>query len=170
MKKNNKKGFILAETIAVSTIVLAALVIIYTQFISINNSYYRSFKYNTVDDLYAVNNLKNYVEADGVENLIQYIDNSEYTYADITACSTDYFVEYMYCETLLKSLNIKTAIFTKEDVQPLQNYLKGNNIFSENMYSFIKSIHSDNSNSYRLIVEFKDDTFATLKIEGNIEG
>lgn len=169
MKKSDNKGFILAETIAVSTIVLGALVIIYTQFISINNSYYRSFKYNTVDDLYAVNNLKTYIEADGIENLIQYITNSEYTYADITSCSTDYFIEYMYCETLLETLNIKTAIFTKENVQWLQDYLKNNNIFSENMYSFIKSIHSDQSNSYRLIVEFKDDTFGTLKIDGNQE-
>lgn len=49
---NNKKGFILAETIAVSTVVLAALIIIYSQFVSINNSYYRSFIYNTVDNLY----------------------------------------------------------------------------------------------------------------------
>ena len=46
MKKNNKKGFILAETIAVSTVVVTSLVIIYTQFISVSDSYNRSFRYN----------------------------------------------------------------------------------------------------------------------------
>ena len=44
----SKKSVII---IVVSVVILTALIIIYTQFITLNNSYYRSFKYNNIDDL-----------------------------------------------------------------------------------------------------------------------
>ena len=50
MKKYDKKGFIFAETIVISTIIMASLVIIYSQFVSINNNYNRSFQYNNVNN------------------------------------------------------------------------------------------------------------------------
>ena len=49
MKKVNKRGFLLAETIGISVVVITALVIIYTQFINVNNSYYRTYNYNNVN-------------------------------------------------------------------------------------------------------------------------
>ena len=111
MKKNNKKGFVLAETIAVSTVVLTSLVIIYTQFISISNSYSRSFRYNNVNNLYLVNNVKAYIATDGLEKLINSLNENNYSYIDITSCDSQYFTEYIYCESLLKQSNIKTILF-----------------------------------------------------------
>jgi len=70
MKKNNIKGFVLAEVIIVSVVVITALTVMYMQFISVNNSYYRSFKYNTVDDLYATNNIRSFIEDDNLDNLV----------------------------------------------------------------------------------------------------
>lgn len=162
MKKSFKKGFVMAETIVVSIVVLTALVIIYTQFISINNSYYRSFRYNTIDDLFAVNNVKEFIEKDSLNNIVSNMKDKNYL--DLTSCSTQYFKEYNYCKTLLEYLNIKTLLFTYEDVTNLKNELKQNNLLSEGLRSFVKTISANKNNKYRLIVEFNDDRYATLKI------
>ncbi|MEG2322248.1 MAG: hypothetical protein RSB71_02045 [Bacilli bacterium] len=162
--KINAKGFILAETIAVSAVVLATLIIIYTQFISINNSYRDSFKYNTVDKLYAVDNVISFIEKDGVNNIIKDFKTNPNNYIDITSCSTSYFIEFNYCESLFKTLDIKQVIFTTEDITKLKEDISKTNPFSEEIRSFMKKMSfKKDTNKYRLIVEFNDKTLATLK-------
>jgi len=161
MKKNCKKGFVLAEAIIVSVVVIIALTVIYMQFISVNNSYYRSFRYNTVDDLYTVNNIRTFIENDNLNNIIDLLEGNNYV--DLSSCSYEYFLEYNYCQNLLKTLNVKTLLFTYEDTTELKKELNNMNI-SEGMRSFIKTISQDKNNKYRLIVEFEDDRYATLKI------
>lgn len=162
MKKSNKKGFILAEVIVISIVVISALIVIYTQFINVNNGYYRSFRYNTVDDLYAVNNIRSFIENDNYEGIIDILYGKNYL--DLSDCSYNYFTEYNYCKKLLDTLNVKTLIFTYEDVSNLKNELKQENTLSEGMRAFIKTISSTKNNKYRIIVEFEDDRYATLKL------
>ena len=50
MKKSLKRGFVMAEMIVVSIVAVTALVVIYSQFITINNGYYRSFNYYNICD------------------------------------------------------------------------------------------------------------------------
>lgn len=164
MKKSNKKGFVLAETIAVSTVVMTSLVIIYTQFVSINNSYNRSFKYNNVNNLYLVENVRNYITDGNLNKLVNALEESNSSYIDITSCPNNYFLEYIYCQTLFNYAGIKTILFTKEDLTDLKNNLTNTN-FNETMKEFITRISTSDEDNYRLIVEFTDDTFATLKIK-----
>lgn len=160
MKKNNKKGFIFAETIIISVVVLGALIFIYTQFMNVNKSYQASFRYNTVDKLYATKNLVEYIKTDGFDNIKATLTSE---YLDITNCSTNYFVETLYCQALVKNVNAKTIIFTKEDVTNLKK--QSDLPFSEEMKAYIKTIQSKKEDRYRLIVEFEDNTFATLKFD-----
>lgn len=162
MKKSLKRGFVMAEMIVVSIVVLTALIVIYLQFITVNNGYYRSFNYNSVDDLYALNNVKEFILEDNFEN----ITNALYgkSYIDLTSCSTDYFIEYNYCKTLLDTLNITSLIMAYEDVNNLKNDLKEENTLTEGMYTFVKTIASNKNNKYRLIAEFDDGRYATLKL------
>lgn len=96
-------------------------------------------------------------------NLIETSLNNN-NYVDLTTCPTDYFTEYLYCQSLINKLNIKTILFTKEDTSNLVDSLKTNNPFDEKMKKFINLISSDKeANKYRLIVEYKDGTFASLK-------
>ena len=162
MKKSNKKGFVLAETIAVSVVIMTSLVIIYTQFMSISKSYARTFAYNSVNNLYLVNNIKNYIKSDGLNNLISALSNSNYV--DITSCSTDYFTEYIYCETLMDNLNVRQVIFTKTNLDELKNNMNG---LSEKMKQFVNYINYKNTSGYRIIVEFNDETYATLTIDSD---
>lgn len=164
MKKSNRKGFILAETIAVSTIVMTSLVILYSQFVSINNSYNRSFSYNNVNNLYLVKNIRDYLSEENLNKLISSMEESNSLYIDITSCPNEYFTEYIYCETLLNTINVKTILFTKENVNELKDKLKDVDL-TEKMKSFINYINSTTDNNYRLIVEFNDDTYATLKVK-----
>lgn len=161
MKKSFNKGFVMAEMIVVSIVVVTALILIYTQFITINNAYYRSFNYNTVDDLYALNNVKEFLLNDNFDKIISQMYGKNYI--DLTSCSTDYFIEYNYCETLLNTLNISSLIITFEDVTNLKEELK-NNILTEGMNTFIKTINSNKNNKYRIIAEFENNRYATLKL------
>ena len=164
--KKNSMGFIMAEAIIVSSIVVTALILIYTQFISINNSYNKSFKYNTVNNLYATNEFLKFLRSDNLDNIINDMQNN--TYIDISLCSTAYINESDYCKYLIEALNIKTLIISRENLTMLKQELDNYNVFSESMHSFIKNINYKDEGGYRLIVEFNDDTFATLKINGYI--
>lgn len=159
MKKNNKKGFVLAETIAVSVIVMTSLVIIYTQFTYLSKSYSRTFTYNSVNNLYLTNNIKEFINDDGLNNLITGLNDKNYI--DITSCSTEYFTEYIYCETLMDNLGVKQVIFTKANLDDLKTNM---DCLSEKMKQFINYINYKNTNNYRIIVEFNDETYATLTI------
>lgn len=166
MKKNNKKGFVLAETIAVSVIIMTSLVIVYTQFATLNNSYKTSFQYNNVNNLYLVNNLRNFIKDDGLDRLIQLLDNNEYV--DITSCPSYLFDEYLYCRLLVDNSNMKTILFTNEDISKLKNSIDSTN-YSQTMKNYIKKINNSTGNSQRLIVEFEDETYATILFVFNEE-
>lgn len=159
MKKVNKKGFVLAETIVISVVVITALVIIYTQFISVDNSYYRSFNYNNVNDLYLANQIKTFINNSNGSSIYSIIDD-ENLYIDITEC--DYFIEYMYCENLIDAINAKRVIITKNDTTNLISNIESYD-FSEAMKSYIKNSKS-NEDGYRIIVEFNDSTIAGLEL------
>ena len=69
MKKSNKNGFILAETIAISVVIMTSLVIIYTQFRIVSNSYFKTFNYNSVNNLYLTNNVKEFIKTQSIDEL-----------------------------------------------------------------------------------------------------
>lgn len=162
MKKKYNKGFIFAETIVVSSVVIAALIIIYVQFISIINNYNLSFKYNSVNDMYLVDNINNYILTDGYPELKTSLESDNYV--NITDCSYDYFTEYLYCKGLMQNIGVKTAIFTREDTTNLVNTLDGS--YSTGLKKFISKLNTDNeANRYRVIVEFENGTFASVKID-----
>lgn len=159
MKKSNKNGFILAETIAISVVIMTSLVIIYTQFRIVSNSYFKTFNYNSVNNLYLTNNVKEFIKTQSIDELKKMLDNADYV--DLTSCS--YFTEYIYCEALFDSIGANKVIFTKEDLSSLRNNLPSN--FSEKLKQFINYINYENNNNYRLIVEFSDETYASLLVK-----
>ena len=163
MKKNNK-GFLLAEVITVSVVTIVALVIIYVQFVAVDNSYYKSFKYNNVDKLYLANQLKQFINGDNANELYSDIENI--SYADITNCDA-YFIERTYCRNLINAIDAKQVLVTKLDTSSILDKLKQNKIVSSDMYTFISN-NKSLENGYRLIIEFNDNTYATLKLGSSV--
>ena len=58
MKKN---GFMLAEVLIVSTLLIGVMVFMYTQIRTLTLNYTRSFNYNTVDGLYGARVIKDFL-------------------------------------------------------------------------------------------------------------
>ncbi len=160
MKKVNNKGFMLVETLIVATLIISILIYLFIQFQTVSRSYNASFTYNTVDAVYGVSNIRNYILSDGYENLVAGISNNKYI--DITNCNTSFFEESEYCLSLFNQLNVKTAIFTKNNLTDLNN---SNFNFSDKLKKYIKYIkYTEEPNIYRIIVEYDNGTFGSLKI------
>ena len=70
MKKNRNKGFMLIETLLVSTFVLGAMTYIIMQFSALKRSYDNSFKYNTVVGLYGIQSLDEYAKKYSLYNTL----------------------------------------------------------------------------------------------------
>ena len=158
MKKLSSKGFMLTETLIVATMLVTVLLIMYVQFKTVIRSYQQSFKYNTVNNLYSLYNVKKYIEREKYNIMATRLNTS--TYVDLSSCSNLYFNETSYCEQLLDSLNIEELYLVKENVKEV----KQNNNFSGEFNKFLNTIKSDKTSEYRLIASFKDNTFGTLKV------
>ena len=155
MKKN---GFVLLETLIATTLIATVFTIMYLEFGTINENYKRTFNNNTVEKLYATNNIKNFILGNGYNNIIP-ITN----YIDITSCSQ--FTSQNQCQNLMNVLGVKQALFLPDDVINLKESMLNDNNISDNFKKFIKSLnYASMGNSYRLIVEYKDGKCATIRM------
>ena len=166
MKKIKNKGFMLMETLVVSTFVVTTLTILFVQFQRINRNFDITFTYNTVNGLYATNNIHNFIKPD-VPKIVEELDKSSVPYLDITSCPT-YITSQEYCKALMTSLKVKKVLFTKEDITDLKENIKENTEIDQKLKDFIKYISDAKNDNYRLIVEFTDATYATLKLENEV--
>lgn len=165
MKKSNNKGFMLVETLIVSTFITGTLVFLFIQFRTINQGYDISFRYNTVNGMYAANNIKEYLLENGADAVGPAVDNASKQYIDITECTDLYLTENAYCLSLVTELNIKKVLVTNNDLSTLLPLLKNDASIDEELKDFIRYIAYDKgATNYRLIVQFNDNTFATVTI------
>ena len=156
MKKNNL-GFVLAETLIVSTVVLTTLVIIYTQFRKVQSSYTQTFKYNSVDTLYRIVNIKNYIKTEEYNNLKLALDVENYI--ELSSCHVSYFTELSYCRSLFEKLDVKRAIFAKGNLFDLKSNM---NNFEQGIRNFIDQTKDNSGDFFYIIVEFNNDLYGSL--------
>ncbi len=152
--KKNSKGFMLVETLVATTIIVSALLFLYIQYSTITNNYNESFTYNTTNGLYSAYNIKNYILEDGYENLVSELSDEEYI--DITSCQDDYFDDEDYCLSLVANMNIVKLLFTFENVENIDYNV------NDKFKKFINKIVFDDTGEYRLLIQFRDNTFATI--------
>ena len=157
MKKEFSNGFMLIETLIVTTFVSGVLIFLFIQLVTLSNNYDNSYKYNRVEDLYLLRNIKDYMLKDLTAlNTIksQVNDNG---FVELTDCSI--FSETDYCLKLFELSNIKTIFITENNIEtPLfKNYNDG-------LKSFIDKINGEGENKYRILAEFNNSRYATIKI------
>ena len=172
MKKLDSKGFLLTELLVTATLVSTVLIFLYTQFYTIKRSYDTSFKYNTVNGLYALSNVRSFLEENDIYILTQGLNTTSYIdfkNDNLQTANTTYFNE------LMTGLNIKYLIFTNQNIDNLINQINNGTALNsdtneyEDLKKFIKRIDFDNkdtSNNYRIIAEFNDNTFASILVGG----
>lgn len=156
----NNKGFMLVEALVMSMIVIGTLTFMYIQFQNISRSYEKSFNYNTVTGLYITNEVKNYLINNSlVDTYKNEVDNNTSKYIKIGDITDSSFVE------LKEKGQIKTVILVNESLSELKG--KKTKDLSEKFNDFINYLKVDKEgNGYRLLIEFNDDTYASLRIGG----
>ncbi len=166
MKKNNNLGFMLTETLIVSSFISVVLLYMFVNFRKTYQYYEKTFTYNTVNSLYATNHIKKYI----MSNEVDYGDikntlEGATQYKDLTDCSGILFQGSDYCKKLLENLEVEKVYFTKNDISNLASFMKSGGV-DERIITFLDYVKYDKLESgYRLIVFFKDETIATLKME-----
>lgn len=162
MKKRNNKGFMLAETLIVTTFVAGILIFLFIQFTNLGKSYDDSYIYNTPEGLYALEDMKEYINTDS--DLLLYIEENIGTkkYIDLTDCSL--FKNKEYCTNLIKIENIDKIFITTNDFD--KESITG---YNEDFNTFINKIIGEGSEKYRLVASFKNSMFATLRLGDNNE-
>ena len=161
MKKNNK-GFMLAETLLVTVFVSGVLIYLYVQFSKLNTAYDQSYLYNNVESLYALEDIKDYIESDALftQYFVKNIE-SKY-YIDISNCNL--FTDKEYCLSLFEIENID-EIFVTTNVVPKEKI----NIYSDDFSTFINKINEEGEQPYRIIGSFDNSTFATIRFGDQYE-
>ena len=163
MKKNNK-GFTLIETLIVSTFVAATLTYLFIQINNTLTNYDITYRYDSINALYNVSAITTYLKQNGYQNLISLTNSNGYV--DITT-STNVNGNSTYYNLLIDKTNTKTALFTTADMTKLKQNIKSTS-YSEELKRYIekKDTLSTATSEYIIIVEYKDNTFATAKLGG----
>lgn len=156
MKKISSKGFVLAETLIVTTFVAGILFFMFMQFTNLSKNYNDSYKYNTVEDLYALRNIRDFILKDNQSFVTIDSEISKRGYINITDCSI--FSEQSYCLELLRLENIKKIFITENNLDKdiFINY-------DLEFKKFISKIKGEGTHKYRLLAEFNDSTYATIR-------
>ena len=160
MKKNSNRGFMLIETLLVSTFVLGVLTFLFMQFSALKRSYDDSFKYNTVPAMYGMRNIHQFILRNGGYNPAKNLIDNNSGYAELK-CNTN------VCDDLYSDLEVQKVFLVKDSIfkgtVSIDNYILSDD---NDLYHFVKKIKfGKNATDYHLIVKFSDNTFATMAIQ-----
>ncbi|MFV0249980.1 MAG: hypothetical protein ACK5HP_02960 [Bacilli bacterium] len=160
--KKNIKGFMLIETLAVSTFVIGTLVYLFIQFNNVKRSYDISYRYNTIPGIHGAKMISNYLNDVTYENLKTLLSETSLGYIDLTTCVT-ILGNSEYCQELVKAIDATTIIFTKETLDNVANSLELSTSYSQELYLFTKRFESYGYNDmYRIVIEYNNNTFASI--------
>ena len=155
MKKINDLGFMLAETLVVTTFVAGVLIYLFIQLTTLSENYNTSYKYNTVENLYSLKNIRDYIMSDNIA--IDAINNGvNDNYIDITDCNI--FLHEDYCLKLFELENIESIYISKNDFDK--------QIFSNietDFNNFVNKINAEGTEKYRILAKFNNSTYATIR-------
>ena len=154
MKNNNNSGFILAETLIVTTFVAGFLIYILVQLSTLSSSYNMNLKYNTVEGLYALEDILYYYK----DNVALMSSVTPTNYIDITSCPSSIVSDSAYCQALMNVENIDRLIVAPNNIESV-NFSSLND---EELEKFITTSEPKDFLDYRFIAAFNDGTYATI--------
>ena len=156
MKKNKNKGFMLAETLVVTTFVAGILLFTTIQFINLSNGYNENYKYNTVEAMYALNTVKNYILDDS--KALDFINNNVTSTNYVNLKSCDMFTSEIRCQKLLELEGISEIIIATNKFDKDKRVT-----YDDEFKNFISKIKKEGTQKYRLIAKFDNSVYATVR-------
>jgi len=181
MKKINKNGFALAETLIVSVIAVTLLGIIFSHFYPLIGEYEKREVYDDIDSKYAAYWLKTILE-DNITlnetsntNFKSDIDNNKYK---IFTCSEDFLDEATatLCNNLKNNFNITDIYITTYNISDVKQTLINIDSSDRSFKEYIEYLPnykktSSNGAKYRIIIKInrtKDENnykaYATMEV------
>ena len=145
------------ETLIVTAFVSVILIYLFVQISNVTSNYSESFIYNTVDDLYALDDLKSYILSDDlIKNYLsdEFLDD----YMIVDTCISSLFTDVSYCQDLLTNLRIEKFIISKNNLDSINFNL----LEDASLIRFISTLKSTSSDDYRIIAVFDKDRYASI--------
>lgn len=168
----NNRGFLLAESLVVSTFVLTVLIVLFIQFSNLTNNYKNSYNYNNVESVYNLGAVDQYIQNNQTEPLATYLDQLTAPYLvvyDDTGCNMDIgLIDNTFCENVVSEAGIKFLIYTSSNIELIQSYVKNNedSVLTQDFRDFISRVEAVTvQNKGRLFAQFADGTYATVVID-----
>ena len=160
MKKNNK-GFMLAEVVVTSTLLLTIMVSLFFTFNKIYVRYERLTKYKNIDGFYAIDNFLEYIfnttSNDNINKILEKKGTNKYIY--IINNEICQIANTTYCNKLKKTYNITNLLLINEVKDDIDNLDKTtyNKTFIE-YFDYLKKYYPFDeyaANSYLVVAEYK---------------
>lgn len=160
MKKNNK-GFMLAEVVVTSTLLLTIMVSLFFTFNKIYVRYNDLTAYKNIDGFYAIDNFLEYIfnttSNDNINAILEKKGTSKYIY--IINNGNCQITNTTYCDKLKNTYNMTNLLLINEVEEDIDNLDKTtyNKTFIE-YFDYLKKYYPfDNyaANSYLIVAEYK---------------
>lgn len=167
--KINNRGFLLAESLIVSTFVLTVLMLLYIQFDNLTTNYKNSYNYNNVESIYDLSSVSNYLLANNYNLSDKLTETTPYViiYKD-ESCNIDAGIIDPFCDNLINKMDAKTIIYTSSDISIIQNYISSHDDtnINQSFREFISRVETNTiQNKGRLFAEFNNGTYATIALD-----
>ena len=167
----NNKGFMLAEVVIVSTILLTTIVGLYSGFANTYKAYELRNSYYDAKTIYGLKNLEDFLIDEML--LTNLVSNNNFSYVEINAdtFSDDYYKAFL--EKFSTTYNIKNIYLVKYDETIITNFSNNSNEELKDYLDFyIERTKEENSSyifddslySYLLVSVTNDDTYSSLRI------
>lgn len=157
MKKNNK-GFMLAEVVITSTVVMTAMISLYFTFNKIYKRYNTLLTYKNIDGMYAIESMIDSMLEDGSINEV--ISKNNGIIINNEGCFKKNGNGLNYCMLLKDTYNINNMIIIPKQKEKISNLsvTVTNQTFKEYL-TYLTKYYSfnDNDNKYLIILEYKID-------------
>ena len=166
MIKNNK-GFMLAEVVIVSAVLITTLVSLYAGFAKVYKAYEERSSFFDTDSIYALKSIEDTLIDEGLfNNIINEINTSNYVSYLAKNLTDDSYIN-SYLKELLGNYNIEYFYITKYDNASLTTIIESdtdNIVFNDFLTYLQKNLNFDDNYNYIFVSKTKDGRFAYLRV------
>lgn len=175
----NNKGFLLVESLVVSTFVLTVLIFLYIQFNNLMVNHKKSYTYNSVENIYNLGSMSDFLRNTNQDiTLKTSLSNHPYIllYDGNRCVNLPNGSTTSVCNNLAQSMNLKYMIYTDSNIDSIKEYAKNYDDanLKQDMRDFILKVDATRVDGKgRLFAKFgvsndsSNDKFATVAIDTN---
>ena len=176
MKKLNKKGFLIAESIIVGVFVLSLFTFLFVNVVPLVGQYEAREKYDTINGAYNANLVRTMILEDNKMEQVLELNNLPYKiYEREDLCTVENLEKANYCTKLLGDayLNVDKIYITWFRTEEIKKASRNNDIdFNRAARDYIDSLDgykqpsgSTYDNYKRIIVQYNDGAFANIEVK-----